>query len=542
MPGLQSQGTAVSFIRFVPLTASLVVLMVTLLALPAIWAWAPMCLAAILSMMGLYDLGQSVHSVRRNYPLVGRLRWIFEDIRPGIRQYLFEDEHEKTPFSRSQRSLVYARAKNEVSDRPFGTLVDVYENGYEFIGHSSIPVPATDPSAFRLLIGGESCRQPYNASIFNISAMSFGALSANAIRALNKGAKLGNFAHDTGEGSISPYHREYAGDLIWEIGSGYFGCRDDQGRFNAERFAQQVADPQVKMVELKISQGAKPGKGGILPGEKVTPEIALTRGIPVGRDCISPPDHSAFSTPLELIRFIDELRALSEGKPIGFKLCVGQPWEFMGIVKAMLETGILPDYIVVDGAEGGTGAAPVEFADHLGMPLRESLLFVHNTLVGAGLRDRIKLGAAGKIVSAFDIATVMALGADWTNAGRGFMFAIGCIQSLSCHTNQCPTGVATQDLIRQRALVVGDKAERVYNFHRNTLLALSEMIAAAGLEHPSQLGPHHLVRRVSLTEIRLFSQLHIFLENGELLAGNSNRDFYSAAWHLARADSFHIAP
>ena len=372
--------------------------------------------------------------------------------------------------------------------------------------------------------------------------MSFGALSANAIRALNKGAKLGNFAHDTGEGSISPYHREYAGDLIWELGSGYFGCRDDQGRFNAERFAQQVADPQVKMVELKISQGAKPGKGGILPGEKVTPEIALTRGIPVGRDCISPPGHSAFSTPLELIRFIDELRALSEGKPIGFKLCVGQPWEFMGIVKAMLQTGILPDYIVVDGAEGGTGAAPVEFADHLGMPLRESLLFVHNTLVGAGLRDRIKLGAAGKIVSAFDIATVMALGADWTNAGRGFMFAIGCIQSLSCHTNQCPTGVATQDLIRQRALVVGDKAERVYNFHRNTLLALSEMIAAAGLKHPSQLGPHHLVRRVSLTEIRLFSQLHIFLENGELLAGNSNRDFYSAAWHLARADSFHIAP
>lgn len=296
------------------------------------------------------------------------------------------------------------------------------------------------------------------------------------------------------------------------------------------------------MVELKISQGAKPGKRGILPGEKVTPEIALTRGIPVGRDCISPPGHSAFSTPLELIHFIDELRVLSEGKPIGFKLCVGQPWEFMGIVKAMLETGILPDYIVVDGAEGGTGAAPVEFADHLGMPLRESLLFVHNTLVGAGLRDRIKLGAAGKIVSAFDIATVMALGADWINAGRGFMFAIGCIQSLSCHTNQCPTGVATQDPIRQRALVVGDKAERVYNFHRNTLLALSEMIAAAGLEHPSQLGPHHLVRRVSLTEIRLFSQLHIFLENGELVEENSNRDFYSAAWHLAGADSFYIRP
>lgn len=530
-----------SFIRFAPLAASLASVLLAIPALPASWAWAVIASAAVLSALGLYDLGQPAHSVRRNYPLVGRLRWFFEGIRPGIRQYLFEDEHEETPFSRSQRSLVYARAKNEVSDRPFGTLLDVYENGYEFIAHSTRPVPSADPGSFRISIGGAACRQPYSASIFNISAMSFGALSANAIRALNKGAKLGGFAHDTGEGSISPYHREYGGDLIWEIGSGYFGCRDDQGRFDPHRFAEQAADPQVRMVELKISQGAKPGKGGILPGEKVTPEIALTRGIPVGRDCISPPGHSAFSTPLELVHFIVRLRELSGSKPVGFKLCVGQPWEFMGIVKAMLETGILPDYIVVDGAEGGTGAAPLEFADHLGMPLRESLLFVHNTLVGAGLRDQIKIGAAGKIVSAFDIATVMALGADWTNAGRGFMFAIGCIQSLSCHTNQCPTGVATQDPMRQRALVVSDKAERVYNFHRNTLLALSDMIAAAGLHHPSRLGPHHLVRRVSLTEIRLFSQLHIFLEKGELLAGDSDRDFYGAAWRLARADSFDIA-
>ena len=530
-----------SFIRFAPLAASLASLALVIPALPAPWAWALFALAVVLSALGLYDLGQPAHSVRRNYPLVGRLRWFFEDIRPGIRQYLLEDEHEETPFSRSQRSLVYARAKNEVSDRPFGTLLDVYENGYEFIAHSTRPVAAADPGSFRVSIGGEACRRPYSASIFNISAMSFGALSANAIRALNKGAKLGGFAHDTGEGSISPYHREHGGDLIWEIGSGYFGCRDDQGRFDPRRFAEQAADPQVRMIELKISQGAKPGKGGILPGEKVTPEIALTRGVPVGRDCISPPGHSAFDTPLELVHFIAQLRELSDGKPVGFKLCVGQPWEFMGVVKAMLETGILPDYIVVDGAEGGTGAAPLEFADHLGMPLRESLLFVHNTLVGAGLRDQVKVGAAGKIVSAFDIATVMALGADWTNAGRGFMFAIGCIQSLSCHTNQCPTGVATQDPMRQRALVVSDKAERVYNFHRNTLMALSEMIAAAGLNDPSRLGPHHLVRRVSLTEIRLFSQLHIFLEKGELLAGNSDRDFYGAAWRLARANSFDIA-
>ena len=530
-----------SFIRFAPLALCLAAALLAIPGLPAPWAWALLVAGVILSGLGLYDLGQPLHSVRRNYPVVGRLRWFFEDIRPGIRQYLFEDEHEETPFSRSQRSLVYARAKNEVSDRAFGTLLDVYENGYEFIAHSTKPVPAADPASFRIPIGGEACRQPYSASIFNISAMSFGALSANAIRALNKGAKLGGFAHDTGEGSVSPYHREHGGDLIWEIGSGYFGCRDDAGRFDAGRFAEQAADPQVKMIEIKLSQGAKPGHGGILPAEKVSAEIAMTRGVPVGEDCLSPARHRAFSTPIELMHFIAQLRRLSKGKPIGFKLCVGQPWEFMAMVKAMRETGIRPDYIVVDGAEGGTGAAPLEFADHLGMPMRESLLFVHNTLVGAGLRSEIRIGAAGKIVSAFDIAAVLALGADWTNAGRGFMFALGCIQSLSCHTNRCPVGVATQDPMRQRALVVPDKAERVFNFHRNTLAALSEMVAAAGLEHPGLIGPHHLVRRVSLTEIRMFSQLHIFLEDGELLSESHDRDFYSAAWRLARADSFGLA-
>lgn len=530
-----------SFLRFTPLAISLFAALAATLALPGAGAFALFLSAAILSCLGFYDLCQPLHSVRRNYPLVGRLRWLFEDIRPAIRQYLIEGDQEQTPFSRSQRSLVYARAKNEVSDLAFGTLVDVYKNGYEFIAHSTRPMPAADPENFRVAIGGDACTKPYSASIFNISAMSFGALSANAIRALNRGAKLGGFAHDTGEGSISPYHREYGGDLIWEIGSGYFGCRDDEGLFDPTRFAEKAADPQVRMIELKISQGAKPGMGGILPAEKVSQEIALTRGIPMGRDCISPSRHSAFSTPIELLEFIALLRRLSGGKPVGFKLCVGQPWEFMGIVKAMLTTGIVPDYIVVDGAEGGTGAAPLEFTDHLGMPLRESLLFVHNTLVGAGLRKKIRLGAAGKIVSAFDIATVMALGADWTNAGRGFMFAIGCIQSLACHTNRCPAGVATQDPVRQRALAVPDKAERVRNFHRNTLLALSEMIAAAGLDHPAKLGPHHLVRRVSLTEIRLFSQLHIFLEDGELLGTDSERDFYAAAWRLARAESFDIA-
>lgn len=529
------------FTRFTALGLSAIMAIVSGFYLPAVWAIAPFVIGAGLTLAGLYDLAQPLHSVRRNYPLVGRLRWFFEEIRPEIRQYLIEGDREQTPFSRSQRSLVYARAKNESSERAFGTLVDVYENGYEFIAHSTRPAPAADPATFRVRIGGDDCAQPYSASIFNISAMSFGALSANAIRALNKGAAMGGFAHDTGEGSISRYHREYGGDLIWEIGSGYFGCRTADGFFDPIRFAEQAADPQVKMIELKISQGAKPGKGGILPGDKVTAEIAVTRGVPVGEDCISPARHRAFSTPTELMHFIADLRRLSKGKPIGFKLCVGQPWEFMGMVKAMRQTGILPDYIVVDGAEGGTGASPVEFADHLGMPMRESLLFVHNTLVGAGLRGKIRIGAAGKIVSAFDIAAVMALGADWTNAGRGFMFAIGCIQSLSCHTNRCPVGVATQDPMRQRALVVPDKADRVHNFHRNTLGALSEMIAAAGLEHPSYLGPHHLVRRVSRTEIRMFSQLHIFLEEGELLGDAHNRDFYSAAWRLARADSFAMA-
>lgn len=525
------------FSRFTVLGLCLACALTAAFNLTAAWAGPILILSIGLVLVGMIDLWQTRHSIRRNYPIIGRLRWAFETIRPEIRQYLIESDNDRTPFSRAQRSMVYARAKDEVSDRPFGTLTDVYRNGYEFIAHSNQPKSLSDPDTFRVPIGGST---PYMASIFNISAMSFGSLSANAIRALNQGAKLGGFAHDTGEGGISRYHREHGGDLIWEIGSGYFGCRTEAGDFDPVRFAEQAASPQVKMIEIKLSQGAKPGHGGILPGKKVSAEIAATRGIPAGVDCLSPAKHSAFSTPLELVRFIAELRLLSEGKPVGFKLCVGHPWEFMGIVKAMRETGIYPDFIVVDGAEGGTGAAPVEFADNIGMPMRESLLFVHNTLVGAGVRDRIKIGAAGKIVSAFDIAAVLALGADWTNAGRGFMFALGCIQSLTCHTNRCPVGVATQDPLRQRALVVPDKAERVHRFHHNTLRALAEMISAAGLSHPSALGPHHLVRRVSLTEIRLFSQLHMFLEEGELLTGSHDRDFYSAAWKLARADRFEM--
>lgn len=500
--------------------------------------WPLTTVAAVLTLVGINDLRQRRHAVRRNYPVLGNLRYLVEAIRPEIRQYLLEGDQEALPFSRAQRSLVYARAKGESSDKAFGTLLDVYETGFEFISHSLQPAMPGKSADFRITVGGPQCRQPYSASIFNISAMSFGALSANAIRALNRGARKGGFAHDTGEGSISPYHREFGGDLIWEIGSGYFGCRDPFGNFDASRFAAQAREPQVKMIEVKLSQGAKPGRGGVLPGDKVSPEIASTRGVPVGVDCVSPARHSAFSTPVELMQFIARLRELSDGKPVGFKLCLGHRWEFMAIAKAMLETGILPDFIVVDGKEGGTGAAPVEFTDHVGLPMREGLLFVHNTLVGLNLRDKIKIGVSGKIISAFDIVRVLAMGADWANSARGFMFAVGCIQSQSCHTNQCPTGVATQDPLRQRALVVPDKAERVYNFHHRTLQAVSEMLATAGLDQPQQLRPHHLVRRVSSSEVKLFSELHYFCRPGELLDGEAGSRFYTKMWRLAQADTF----
>ncbi|MBP5089638.1 FMN-binding glutamate synthase family protein [Pseudomonas chlororaphis] len=525
--------------RYATLTLCLALTLFGLLFWPAsLWGQGLIILAGVLSLVGFNDLLQSHHAVRRNYPVIGNIRYLIESIRPEIRQYLLEGDDEKLPFSRSQRSMVYARAKNQPAEKAFGTLADVYQPGFEFISHSMVPGDACDPSQFRVVVGGPDCLQPYSASVFNISAMSFGALSANAIRALNKGARLGGFAHDTGEGSISPYHQEFAGDLIWEIGSGYFGCRTLDGRFDAQRFSEQACHPQVKMIEIKLSQGAKPGHGGILPKHKVTAEIAKTRGVQMGHDCVSPARHSEFSTPIQLLEFIVKLRNLSGGKPVGFKFCVGHPWEFMAIVKAMLETGIQPDFIVVDGKEGGTGAAPREFTDNIGMPMREGLLFVHNTLVGAGLRSQIKLGASGKVISAFDIASVLTIGADWVNAARGFMFAIGCIQSQSCHTNKCPTGVATQDPLRQKALQVTDKAERVHNFHRNTLVALGEMLSAAGLDHPAQLQAKHLVRRMTTTEVRLFSQIHVFLEPGELLQRPISSEFYARMWNMAQPHSF----
>ena len=494
--------------------------------------------------LGWRDTRQRRHSVLRNYPVIGHLRFLMEFIRPEIRQYFIENDHEAAPFSRQQRSLVYQRAKGAADKRPFGTQRDVHAIGYEWINHSMAPTQIASHD-FRVTIGagGSSCSQPYSASVFNISAMSFGALSANAILALNGGARRGGFAHDTGEGSISQHHRVHGGDLIWEIGSGYFGCRNDDGSFSEERFRANALDPQVKMIELKLSQGAKPGHGGVLPGPKVTIEIAHARGVPVGVDCISPASHGAFKTPVEMMHFIERLRSLSGGKPTGFKLCIGHPWEWFAICKAMLETGILPDFIVVDGAEGGTGAAPLEFTDHVGAPLQEGLLLVHNTLVGLKLRPRIKIGCAGKVVSGFDIVRAMALGADWCNSARGFMFALGCIQAQACHTGSCPTGVTTQDPQRQLALDVPTKTDRVWLFHQNTLAALQELVQAAGLDHPDQITANHIVRRMADNDVRLLANQLFFAEPGSLLAaidgsGAWPHNVFKLYWPLAQAASF----
>ena len=529
--------------RFAAYAASLALTLVSLLLalrFPG-WWWGVAGFGA-LAVLGTVDLLQTRSTLRRNYPILAHFRYGLESIGPEMRQYFIESDLAEVPFSREQRALVYQRAKRVNDVRPFGSLHDPYAIDYEWINHSLAPARIAS-SDFRITIGAGRA-QPYSASVFNISAMSFGSLSAAAIRALNAGAKQGGFYHDTGEGSISPYHREAGGDLVWEIGSGYFGCRNDDGSFSEERFTANAADPQVRMIEVKLSQGAKPGHGGVLPAPKVSAEIAATRGVPQGVECVSPAAHSAFSTPLELLQFVARLRALSGGKPTGFKLAVGHPWEWFGIAKAMQEHAeaqpdLLPDFIVVDGAEGGTGAAPVEFINHVGLPMHEGLMLVHNTLVGLDLRDRVRIGAAGKIVSAFEMARTLAMGADWCNAARGYMFALGCIQSMACHTDRCPTGIATQDPRRWRSLDVPDKASRVAEFHRNTLHALRDLLCAAGLEHPDQLGPEHILRRVSPIEVRSLGALYRFLKPGELLGGRiPEHAVFQDFWQAARSDAF----
>jgi glutamate synthase domain-containing protein 2 len=524
--------------RYLPFALCVAALALSLAMLRdgVIWRWIAVAAGALV-VFGLLDLAQHKSTLRRNFPLTAHLRTFFEYFRPMLRQYVVESDTEEVPYSHAQRSLVYQRAKNVEDKRPFGTELDLYATQYEWINHSLAPAKI-ESQDFRVTVGGDRCTQPYSASVFNISAMSFGALSANAIRALNEGARRDCFYHDTGEGSISVYHRENGGDLCWEIGSGYFGCRNEDGTFSEERFVENAKSPQVKLIEIKLSQGAKPGHGGVLPGAKVSKEIANARGVPEGVDCISPARHSAFSTPMGLLEFVDRLREKSGGKPTGFKLALGHPWEWFGIAKAMQQSGILPDFIVVDGGEGGTGAAPLEFTDHVGAPLREALLLVHNTLVGLNLRNKIRIGASGKVITAFDLARMFALGADWCNAARGFMFSLGCIQSQTCHTDRCPTGVATQDPSRWKKLDVPDKAERVKMFHHNTLKALKELIASAGLTHPIEIGPEHVIRRVSSTEVRSLSALYQFVKPGELIGGLPDHAVFEVFWNAARTDSF----
>ncbi len=489
-----------------------------------------------LTLIGLYDMVQRKHALWRNFPLAARGRWIAEELRPFLRSYIVESDTEGRPFNHEDRAMVYRRAKNVSSVEPFGSQLDIDKPPYEWLAHSMAAVHCdeTDP---RVMVGAPGTAQPYSASVFNISAMSFGSLGAHAIEALSTGAKKGGFYHDTGEGGVSRYHRKGGGDLVWEIGSGYFGCRAADGRFDPARFKDVAADPQIKMIEIKLSQGAKPGHGGVLPGAKVTHEIAEARGIAVGQTCVSPPAHSAFSTPAEMMDFVARLRELSGGKPVGIKFAVGNRWEVLALCKAMLESGIRTDFMVVDGGEGGTGAAPAEFLDHVGAPLRQALVLTRNALVGTGLKDQVRLACSGKQVSAFAIASSMALGADWVNTARGFMFSLGCIQSLNCHNNTCPTGIATSDKGRQRGLVVADKAVRVANFHRNTVKALMEVIGAAGCRHPSELSPHHIMHRVTEDIVRPADEAYDLLANGALLA-DPNATHLAREWAMAQAGSF----
>lgn len=496
--------------------------------------WFLMYLGVLLA-VGIYDVVQTEHAILRNFPILGHFRYLIEFIRPEIQQYIIASDQEERPYNRMTRSLIYQRSKNVRDTVPFGTSNNILEVGYTWVLHSMMPQPTLQAEP-RVKVGTAACRQPYEASRLNISALSFGALSPNAIRALNLGAKHGGFSHNTGEGGLSPYHLQ-GGDLVFQIGTAYFGCRDEHGHFDPQLFAQEALRPEVKMIEIKISQGAKPSHGGILPAAKLTPEIAQVRHVPMEKDVLSPPQHSAFSTPIEFMHFIEKLRNLSEGKPIGFKLCVGRKEEFFAICKAMLATKILPDFITVDGAEGGTGAAPLEFSNRIGEPLEAGLNFVHNALVGVGLRDQIRVIASGKIATGFDMIRYLSLGADMCQAARAMMMALGCVQSKQCNANTCPTGVATQNERLMRGLVVETKYPQVAHFHHNTLHSFLEIMAALGVSHPSQLHPSMLMRRVDTSTVKSLDEIYVPLETGALLK-RSVPEFYAKAWSSAKAESF----
>jgi len=520
----------------VPATA--LILTIVALILTFISPWWLLVLLVTLSVLafGIYDWTQKSFTLTRNYPVAARIRWLFNDLRPYLRAYIVEGDLEGKPFSLDARALVHNRAKGLTDTQPFGTERDMSAIDYEWLTHSIAPAENPDKSP-RVLIGNEQCSKPYEASVLNISAMSFGALSANAIEALNMGAKLGGFYHDTGEGGISDYHLKHGGDLVWEIGSGYFGCRDKNGNFDADLFAQNAQLDVVKMTEIKLSQGAKPGHGGLLPGAKVTEEIAKIRMVEAGKDALSPRGHSAFSTPVEMMEFAAKMRDLSGGKPVGIKLCVGQIYEVMAIMKAMLKTGIHLDFIVVDGGEGGTGAAPLELSDYVGMPLTEGLITVRNALVGSGLRPYVKLAAAGKVHSGSGLSRNLAIGADWCNAARAFMFSIGCIQAQRCHLGTCPTGIATQNKGRQRGLVVNVQAERAARFHRKTLESLADIVAAAGLEHPRDLQPHYLMQHVGAAGVKEIDRIYDFLPENALIDAPEDT-MYAEWWKAADPDTF----
>ncbi len=498
--------------------------------------WALALLFAGLFLLGLKDFMQKDRGVVANYPLLGRMRYFLESVRPELRQYFWEADTDELPYSRNQRAMVYQRAKGILAARPLGTVQDLYEEDYNWLNHSMVPTHIENKD-FRVRVGeGEKA---YDMALLNISGTSFGAMSPPAIQALNTGARIGRFAHNTGEGSFSKYHQAGGGDVIWQISTGYFGCRTLDGRFDPDMFAKTAESEQIKMIEIKLSQGAKPGHGGMLLAPKVTPEIAQTRGVEPYKDCISPSRHSEFSTPRELIQFAVRLRELSGGKPVGIKLCIGHPWEFAAIVKAMVETGEAVDFITVDGSEGGTGAAPVEFTDHLGCPLRDALVYVDNTLKGAGLRDRVKIAASGKIVSAYDVVRHIALGADWCNMARPFMFALGCIQARDCASGECPTGLATMNPHRYRVVDVEKRAQRIANFQHHTLEAVAELLEAAGLNGPEELNRRHIVRRLSASQIQLADQIYPKVEVGALLRGEEVDDPRLAVyWHRVTPDSF----
>jgi len=487
------------------------------------------------ALVAAYDLVQRRHAVLRNYPLLGHVRYLLESVRPEMQQYFIERDYDGRPFDRDTRTVVYEQAKGIHEETSFGTELDVMLPGYEFVEQATVPREPEDEQP-RVRIGGPDCTQPYDMAMLNVSAMSFGSLSANAIRAMNAGAAAGGFAQDTGEGGLTPYHLDGGGDLVWEIGSGYFSVRTPDGDFDPEQFRDKVAHPHVKAAELKLSQGAKPGLGGVLPASKVSAEIARFREVPAGEKCVSPAAHRVFRTPRELVLFLARMRELADGKPIGFKLCVGRRSEFLAICKAMVAEGVTPDFIVVDGSEGGTGAAPLEFQDSVGKPLTDGLMTVHNALVGTGLRDRIRIGASGKVATGMDLVKRIAQGADYTNSARAMMMAAGCIQARLCHTNRCPVGVATQDPARARALDVADKTERVRRYQANTVGQAQQIIAAMGLREPRELRPAHLLRRIDENTVRSYAEIFDWLEPGELLA-DVPRD-WAADWLAADPDSF----